>query len=84
MLTVSESSGSVGFSHSVQKRKKKKKEIVFIEFLLKILNKMSTIDFFPCSSLGKLHWVFVVWISFLSLDLLSSTEYKVIQHRMFF
>lgn len=82
MPTVSESSGSVGFSHSVQKRKKKK--IVFIEFLLKILNKMSTIDFFPCSSLGKLHWVFVVWISFLSLDLLSSTEYKVIQHRMFF
>lgn len=81
MATVSESSGSVGFSHSVQK---KKKEIVFIEFLLKILNKMSTIDFFPCSSLGKLHWVFVVWISFLSLDLLSSTEYKVIQHRMFF
>lgn len=82
MPTVSESSGSVGFSHSVQKRKKKK--FVFIEFLLKILNKMSTIDFFPCSSLGKLHWVFVVWISFLSLDLLSSTEYKVIQHRMFF
>lgn len=82
MATVSESSGSVGFSHSVQKRKKKK--FVFIEFLLKILNKMSTIDFFPCSSLGKLHWVFVVWISFLLLDLLSSTEYKVIQHRMFF
>lgn len=80
-MPLSERSSSVGFSHSV---KKKKLGIGFFEFFLTIFKKMNTIDFFLCSFLGKLHCVCVVWISFLSLDLPPSADYKEIRRGIIF